>query len=285
MRVLIILLAIFIEALSSIKAYAEDKEKFVVYYSDKADVKSFENYDLIILDSRYHPPINALTERGKTVLGYISLGEIQQKNPYFSIVKTSGALLAENQNWKGSYGVDIRAPLWQQTVIEEMIPAILRDGFDGIFIDTLDSPLDLERTNPKKYSGMIDASVRLIQAIRLHYPAIKIMVNRAYAALPRIAPYLDMELGESVRHTYNFQKKTYEPASETDYMLQVKWLQDVQMRNKKLKIYTLDYADKNDVAKIVNIYSTERANGFIPYVTTVSLTELVEEPIQSGSAN
>jgi len=284
MRIVLITISLFIELLSSLTAHAAVNEKFVVYYSDKEPVTSFDDYDLLVFDSRYHPDIQPISEGRKTILGYISLGEIEQGTPYFLLMKNGGILLNENENWKGAYSIDIREPLWQKTVIEEMIPGILRDGFNGIFIDTLDSSIELERSNPKKYAGMADAAIRLIQAIRLHYPDIKIMLNRAYAIMPKVSPYIDMELGESVLHTYNFNKKSYEPVDNEQYISQVKWLQNAKLRNKKLKIYTLDYADKNDSTKIANIYRIQRANGFIPYVTTISLNELIPEPIMFGSA-
>lgn len=279
MSYIIILLFLFAGIFTSLVAYAAENEKFAVYYSDVEPVESFKNYSLLVLDSRYHPPLKALSQDGKILLGYISLGEIEQKTPYFSLMKKGGILLKENENWKGSYGVDIRDPLWQKTVIENMIPELLRDGFDGIFIDTLDGPLELERSAPKNYPGMADAAVKLIKGIRLHYPNIKIMLNRAYAILPKVAPHIDMELGESVRTTYNFNNKSYISVAEADYLLQVGWLKDVQARNKNLRVYTLDYSDKNDIVKISDVYRIQRENGFVPYVTTISLNELVEEPI------
>ncbi len=282
MRFIFTLISLLITGLSSQTAHATESEKFVVYYSDKAPARSFNNYQLLVLDSRYHPPLSELSEGGsKTLLGYISLGEVEKTTAHFDTVKKNGLLFEENKNWKGSYGIDIRSPIWHKLVVENLVPGILRDGFDGIFIDTLDGPLELERANPSKYRGMAEATSQLIQAIRMHYPSIKIMVNRAYSALPLIAPYIEMELGESVFHTYNFDKKTYHPVSENDYITQVRWLQDAKTKNPKLKIYTLDYADKNDAPKIAEIYKTQRANGFIPYVTTISLTDIVEE----GSVN
>lgn len=257
-------------------SYSKENEKFAVYYSDKVSAKSLKDYDLLVLDSRHHPSLQELSETGKILLGYVSLGEVEKTSPFHGVLKKENALLQQNANWK-SYGVDIRKPIWQKAVIEVLVPGLLRDGFDGIFIDTLDTPLDLERREPKKYAGTEDAVVNLIKAIRMHFPNIKIMVNRGYEVLPRIAPYIDMELGESVRHTYNFDKKSYGLVSDADYKLQVKWLQDAKRINNSLKIYTLDYADKNDSKKISEIYQLQRANGFIPYVTTISLNEIVDE--------
>jgi len=259
-------------------SYGDSNEKFAIYYSDKAPVERFSHYQLLVLDRTYHPSLAELSEDGKMLLGYISLGEIEETSPYYRALKSSHLLLQENKNWKGSHFVDLRDPLWQQIVIEEIIPDALRQGFKGVFFDTLDSPLEMERSNPATYRGMSDAAVHLIQAIRMHYPNLKIMVNRAYPILPRIAPDIDMVLGESVAGDYNFEKKKYERVQPALYRQQVQWLQDAKQQNPQLRIYTLDYADSRDRKSIAEFYRLQRANGFIPYVASVGLDELVDEP-------
>jgi hypothetical protein len=136
----------------------------------------------------------------------------------------------------------------------------------------------MEAQNHARYHGMTEAAEHLVQAIRLHYPTTKIMLNRAYALLPKLASSLDMELGESVYADYNFEKKTYGLVKAEDYQEQVTLLKAGQKLNPQLKIYTLDYAQPSDAKAIAAIYRTERANGFIPYVATVGLDQLVAEP-------
>jgi hypothetical protein len=87
-----------------------------------------------------------------------------------------------------------------------------------------------------------------------------------------------MELGESIYTDYNFDTKRYGYVSKGDYHEQVNILHHAQEINPALKVYTLDYWDPKDTKTIASIYKTERANGFIPYVATISLTELVHEP-------
>jgi polysaccharide biosynthesis protein PelA len=261
-------------------AYGADKsvERYAVYYSDRAPAERFDHYQLLVLDRRHHPPLPELAEGGKMLLGYVSVGEIEKDNPYFGTLKKAGLVLNENANWKGSYTIDLRQPLWQQTLIEKIIPALLRDGFDGIFIDTLDSPIELERSNPARYKGMKEASIRLIQAMRMHYPSMKIMVNRAYPILPGVASNIDMVLGESLIGEYDFDKKKYIKVEQPLYLQQVEWLKGAKTHNPDLKVYTLDYADTGNRKWISEIYRLQRENGFIPYVASVDLDEVVDEP-------
>ena len=166
----------------------------MVDYSQDAPVKQLKNYQLIVLDSQNHPAIEKIKTDNNIVLGYISLGEIETIRPYYQQAKNAGYLLQENKNWPGSYYVDVRQTHWAELVINKLIPKIVAQGFDGIFIDTMDNPEYLEEIDPKKYAGMKNAGINLIKLIRLNYPHIKIMLNRGFLILPQVASDIDLSL-------------------------------------------------------------------------------------------
>ncbi len=251
---------------------------WLVFYTEKAPLEAFEPYGLLVLDSEYHPPLRPLAERGKVLLGYISLGEVEKHRAWYAKVRGWGILKDENPNWKGSYYVDIRDARWTGLVIEELIPSMLRKGFDGLFFDTLDNPPFLEESAPLKWKGATEAAVRLIKAIRRHYPDIPIMLNRAYTLLPMVERDIDMALGESVYADYDFAKKINRLVEQRLYREQVKLLQDAKRRRPELRIMTLDYWNPDDAEGIKRIYREQRANGFEPYVATVALDRIVPEP-------
>lgn len=253
---------------------------WVVYYSDQAKPRDFDAYQLLVLDSHYHPNLQELKERGKTLLGYISLGEVEQHRPWFKKVKKEGILLKENRHWKGSFYVDLRDKRWTKRVIEELVPRLLRKGFDGLFLDTLDNPGDLERDDPKRYAGMVQAGVNLVKTLRRHYPDMPIMMNRGYELLPQVAKDINMELGESVYADYDFETGRNGYVEEAVYREQVTGLQQAQKINPHLAVYTLDYWDPEDKEGIAGIYAEQRRNGFLPYVSTIELDQLVTGPDQ-----
>ena len=261
-------------------AFPIDKSPFrwVTYYSNKAPLEAFKPYQLCVFDSTEHPPLMALKQANKTLLGYISLGEVEQYRSHFKEVKKEGILLDENPNWKGSFFVDLRNALWVKRVVEELVPAILQKGFDGIFMDTLDNAETLEERDPIKYEGMKQAAIDLVKAIRQNYPQIKIMMNRGFQLLPQLTSVIDMEMGEVIYTQYDFQKKKYllQPLEEHKYY--VKTLKEAQKANPSLKVFTLDYWDKTKTQEISNIYKKQREDGFIPYVATIKLNEIIPEP-------
>lgn len=251
---------------------------WVVYYSDKAPEEALLPYRVVVLDSKYHPPFERLKERGAIVLGYISLGEVEKHRPWYDEVKNWGILSEENPNWPGSYYVDVRDKRWVKLVVEKLAADLLRQGFDGFFLDTLDNPPHLERTDPKRWAGMTKASARLVKALRHNWPSARIMLNRAYEILPDTATALDYALGESVYTTWNFNLERAELQPEDDYRFQVNALKDAQRRNPALSVMTLDYWDLSDVKKVREIYALQRANGFSPYVSVVTLDRIAPEP-------
>ncbi len=254
--------------------------RFAIYYDKTAPASAFEPYSLIVLDSDHHPDLRPLAERGKMLLGYLSLGEVEMQRIYFKRLKDKGLVMEDNKNWPGSHFIDIRNPLWQKLVLEDLIPHILSQGFQGVFLDTLDSPIELERSQPQKFKGMRQAAVQLVKAMRAQYPEMKIMINRAYPLLAELAPSVDYVLGESVYADYNFDTKKYGRVEPALYGEQVAWLKSAKAANPAIGIYTLDYAQKDDNGAIREIYAAQRKNGFIPYVATVDLNELVPEPGQ-----
>ena len=253
-------------------------ERWLAYYSDKASPADFRAYDLLVLDSDYRPVLAPLAEHGKTLLGYLSLGEAEHYRHHFSALQEQGLLLEENPNWKGSYFLDIRERVWTERVIYELIPFLLHQGFDGVFLDTLDGPLHLEREDPERYQGMGEAAVRLVRTIRKQFPHIRIMLNRAYEILPQVAGDIDIVLGESVYADYDFGSKSYKRVPPQLYQLQLAYLKKAQQINPRLKVFTLDYWEPDDEHGIAEIYRAQRANGFVPYVATVALDRIVSEP-------
>jgi uncharacterized protein (TIGR01370 family) len=276
------MVALFAGALALAPSAAAATPKWVVVYTNKVPIDALVPYHTIVLDSRYHPRLQPLIDRNKSLLGYLSLGEVEKYRPYYKKLEKEGILLGVNKNWPDSRYVDLRDPRWTRRVIEELIPAILHKGFNGLFLDTLDDAGQLERQDPVKYKGMTAAAVRLVKTIRQHYPQIVIMMNRGYDILPQVARDIDIVLGESVFADYNFKTKTYQRVPEAQYRHQVELLKAAKAEAPKLKVFTLDYWRPKDLSGIRRIYRAQRRNGFMPYVSTVRLQHVIHEPREAS---
>src|SRR5262249_11013756 len=127
---------------------------WVAFYGEHADLSSFDGYDVVVLDPRFKGDVAALTARPATTLGYLSLGAISNQNPAFSQLTDPAALLHENPNWPGTFSVDARRPAWERLILQDIVPEILGRGFTGVFIDTVDSLVELENKDVQAYRGM-----------------------------------------------------------------------------------------------------------------------------------
>jgi hypothetical protein len=180
--------------------------------------------------------------------------------------------------------VDVRSDVWRNLLLKEIIPSILKNGYQGIFLDTLDSAEALERQDPVKFKGMIAAAADLVRAIRAAFPSIIIMVNRGYAILPQIPGEFDYLLGESVRTTFNPQTGAYFRRTEQDIEWQRARMLEARDRDSSLQLFSLDYWNPKDRAGLAALYAEARADGFVPYIATPDLTQIVPERLPNERA-
>ena len=269
---------ILILASITLSGFGSPGKPWTAYYSDRAQPVEFRGYDLVVFDSDRHPALSPIQAGGSTVLGYLSLCEVEQHREWFAPARDAGFLAGENPNWPGSWFVDVRDARWRQLVVGKLVPEILAQGFQGLFLDTLDDAAELERREPEKFRGMKAGAVELVKEIRRASPAVTLMVNRGYDLLPEIAGNIDIVLGESVYGTYDFAQKVYRPVPAAEYRQQVELLTKLRSMKPSLRIFTLDYWDPADRDGIRRVYREERSHGFNPYVATPALDQLMKEP-------
>lgn len=270
-----------IAGLSTASSTSADQElRWVAYYGADAPGISDElrKYDIIVLDSDRHPPLEPLLRRGRSVLAYLSVGEVHRSRSYFEEVRKEGILLEANEHWPESYGVDVRDARWSARIIERLVPSILDQGFDGVFLDTIDRVVALEQSTSRNGRGSAQAMRRLVRDLRRNFPGITIAVNRGYVLWPEISPWVNMVVGESVITNYDFTTKTYYLREQREVLLQVENILAAKSLNPALLTLTLDYWNAEDAAGIAQIYERQRASGMVPYVATIALDRVVAEP-------
>jgi hypothetical protein len=104
------------------------------------------------------------------------------------------------------------------------------------------------------------------------------MLNRGFTFLPKLERDLDMVLAESILTTNSRVEPKPVRVSQESYEVRVKELRAAQTRQTQLKLYSLDYWDPADHAGILDIYAIQRAHGFVPYVSTHTLMQIIPEP-------
>ncbi len=250
------------------------QERWLVYYNDKASSDELDGYDVLVFNADSYPETANLPD-STLKLAYISMGEVNKSSPLLGTLSAK-TLIQPHDHWD-SYLVDIRQPEWYNTLLFTVIPEIKSKGFNGLMLDTLDSPLYLENKDSVQYKGMRDAAIYMVRAIHHHYPELKLMVNRGFDILPEVADSIDMILAEStLSHTDLPTGASMLNTSEA-YQHYLKKLNQIRELNPSIKVYSLDYWDMNDVKGVKYLYKTQRSHGLVPYVTTPDLTEIHHE--------
>ncbi|NJE42129.1 hypothetical protein E3E32_02680 [Thermococcus sp. GR6] len=213
---------------------------FAVYYGQigPSEYSELGSFDIIILSPTVNSTYVSKLSANHTVVGYVSLATIGGWEPWAKNLP-EGLLIGENQNWDEGV-VDFSSPEWERIILEEAVPYILSQGFDGVFLDNLDY-VDL-------YPDKKDAMINLVRAIRERYPNITIIANRGFSIAEEIAPYVDYVLLEDFVTYYNFSSDRYEVFDESE--LQWEFDQIQKLKSLNISILALSYADLTNESQV-----------------------------------
>lgn len=255
-------------------ALAAESGRWTVYYGHEKSWDEFSKYDLVVFDGDRHPEVRPLVGREKEVLAYLSLVEVANSRSFYRKLKQAGVVLETMPD--GRAVVDVRNPEWTRLLIEEVIPAYVRQGFTGLMFDTVDTATALEAKDPVKYAGMREGVASTIRHIRLHYPYLHLMVNRGFELLPQVEQDIDMVLAESI--FIDSREQPARPFPVEHYGSVLDMLANAKARNPEIKLFSLDYWNMEDADGVKKIYARQREAGFVPYVSTPDLQAIYAEP-------
>ncbi len=242
------------------------------YYGSSDCTQELLEFDLSVVAESGQDPVS-LREQGRKVLVYVSLGELGGDSPYLEEARNIGLLTRYNENWD-SWVVDVRDARWHEMLLERIIPQALARGYDGLFFDTLDSPIDMQRRDPDKYKGTERSCVELVRTIRQQYPKLLLCQNRGFEIVARTALSLDFLLieGLSCSMKLGAESAISVPVQDREYLLAKTG--QARKTNPNLTVLSLDYAPSGDAQSISNACEFSRKQGFIPYVSTPALDEV-----------
>jgi hypothetical protein len=63
----------------------------------------------------------------------------------------------------------VRDAAWRKFVNARLVPEILAQGFRGVFLDSLDDPIELERRDPQSRGGMAGNALFTLLSLRLGF--------------------------------------------------------------------------------------------------------------------
>lgn len=238
-----------------------DIGSYGVYYGKTAaEVQKLLNYDLAIVQpgTVNAAQLKMLHDNGTRVVAYMTIGELDRNSAAAPTVDPSW-ILGENKNW-GSKFIDASQPGWQKMVADEAAK-LRKQGFDGFFLDTLDTA----DVYPKVAPGL----VKIVKDLRAAYPDAVIVQNRGFALLNQTAPSIDAVMFENFSSMYSFDKKTYGSVNGDPSFVE-------SLSKRGLKVLTMDYALPTQQELITRDYQRAKSFGFVPFVSTIGLDQIYE---------
>ena len=243
---------------------------YVVYYG-KGQGQALAKYGLAIVqpDTLTAQELAALHKSATLVVAYLSVGEAEPDRAWYKDGRVEQAwILGKNENW-GSFFVDAGQPGWQKLMVD-LAGEYIKQGFDGVFLDTVDTVDVYPKTKP----GML----ALIGQLRAAYPQALLVMNRGFAVVKQVASDIDAVMFEDLSTTYNFESKQYGYADDTATALAMATLS----QNTGLPILALDYAPADNPGMAYRAVQVSRKYGFIPAVSVINLDKIVDYGLGRG---
>lgn len=250
--------------------------RFCIDYSETPDMAVLREYDVCILAAEAKVDVEALSGTGieqgrgrRVVLGYASLVEVRPGTKEAEAAERRGIpTVSRNAAWNTAI-LDITHPAWSAWVLEDLVGPALAKGFDGVFLDTIDSAVHIAPGKSAKADASHAALVKIIHQMRKRHPETKIIINRGFALVPEVAKQIDGMLIESLLQTWDGAQKTYAAVKKSD----TEWLMRpvVQCQQHGLPVFIVDYMAAGDHALAESTAKRIAQLGCIPFVSTPDL--------------
>jgi uncharacterized protein (TIGR01370 family) len=266
---LLAIVSVAVVAATRVRPLAGIKTWAAYYGTDREVAAELARFDLVALDPAGAPLLGAVKRHGSLVVMYVSLGEVNTSLPAYAEIAGAPWVLDANPNWPDARMLDVRAPAYQTWLSSKIVAPILNGPANGLFLDTADTAIELEREHPQKFGGMTVALEALLRTFRATYPRALLVLNGGLPLAERSPALVDAVAVESVWTDYDFATKRYRPRAAADARARAARLDRLVARG--VPVLTLEYAEPTDRPWIETLIRRAREHGFVPYVSTIGL--------------
>jgi hypothetical protein len=249
--------------------------------SDTVDQAVLEAFDLVILDPGSNTNLQRLKERGVRAYAYLSVVEVAPDAPYREQVRSQGIpILGQNEIWRSDL-MEITDAKWPEFVRLKLAAEIAQKGFDGFFLDTVESVELLAAKQPARAQEFRDALTGLIRALKAQYPDKGLILNRGFKVWAGLREVIEGVLIESVFQTFDGQTKQFKAVDKESTEALLATAREIKAAG--LNVFVIDYVDPADLSLAEATGRRITEGGFHALVTTPELegrclAPLREEP-------
>ncbi len=239
-----------------------------IYYANNPPVNILAQFDRLVLESENvtDQELRDLKKYGATTYAYVSIGESAPNRPWSDRIDSS-SIVGQNNTW-GSVVLDLSSANWQSLILQRTDQLAAR-GFDGLFLDTMDS-YQLYADTPQRRSSQEAALAVLISRIQDRHPHFRLIANRGFEVLDKIATVLEAVAAESLFRSWDNTAQQYKSVNERDR----EWLLG-QLNHAKdhygLDVISIDYVPPTERSLARDTATKIAKLGFTPWVATPAL--------------
>jgi len=241
------------------------------YYGALPPVEQLSRFNRVVVEAENVTPDErkSLLRNGVEVIAYVSLGEVNRTRFWFDEVKESWKR-GENTAWN-SVIVDLQNLEWHRYLLEKRLTPLWNQGYQGFFLDTLDSYMRLfsAEAQAQQRRGL----VTLIAEIYRRFPGVKLVLNRGFEVMPEVFQYADGVVAESLFRRWNPVESRYleVPKADRDWLLFE--LQRV-VKDYHLAVTVIDYLPSESVELTKQVAQKIDLLGFSPWVSVPELNSI-----------
>lgn len=245
-----------------------------LYYAANPPIKMLNEFDRVVLEAdavsaAQMSEFNVDADVKSTLFAYLSVGEVGPTREWSSSIDKNW-VLGENKNWNSSV-MDMANPGWQAFLMSRA-EELLNKGFQGFFLDTMDSYQLFAKTDAERQRQQ-RGTTSFIASLKTKYPNVQLIANRGFELLPSIATYLDVIAAESLYARWHGGSGGYQDVPEGDR----EWLlgQLIHARtNYGLEALSIDYVPPNQRDQARQVARKIAGHGIIPWVSTPGLDQM-----------
>ena len=248
---------------------AAGAESFCIDYQYFPNTNNLRIFDFTILSPYCQVDLRQAHAAGKKAYAYISAGEIAVDAQYYQAAQTAGIpFIGQNPDWD-SMVVDLSSSRWAPFVINQLALPAVNQGYDGFFLDTMDS---YYLADSSLQAAQETGLVSMVKALKAAYPTKRIIINRGFPLFTRLVNTINGMLVEDLYYTYPGVPQT---SNGTAWLLAQ--LAPVKAAGKP--VYIVDYVGAGQWALAKQIAQQITQLGFMPLIVPPTLDGTVLAPL------
>lgn len=235
-------------------------DSIAIHYGANPPLEELAQFDWIVLEPRHHlqQELPRLKGGGKP-LAYLSIGEVG--DDAIDAADTNAWRIGRNTAWNSSL-MNLADKGWQDALLKRA-HALRDEGYQGLFLDTLDSfQLLPEQQRVAQLQGLVDILDRLHNEL----PQLHLLFNRGFEAIERLDWVPELVAFESLYAGWDPAQNQYREVTpeDRDWLLQ----KLLPLREKGSILLALEYLPPQRRDEARQLAQQIRQEGFIPWIST-----------------